>query len=381
MFTAKPYSLRSSSGLMGASILLLASFGGADTIWVLPGGEDLDEPGQTYASTIQEAFDRAEDGDVIQLSAATYRPDTTILMFGKSVTVRGSIDPKTGEPATVINGQGVREEGPPRNSLFEVSSPVRFEDIEITGSEPGIYVLDSHCEVHGCVFRENHGSPAGGAIRTFGASLRIDRCRFERNSAEYFGGAISMVSIPSDHAPNVITNCEFNGNHSGQGGALLSGCADIIVSDCTFEHNVATVHGGAISSEAGFFASPNTITRCRFSGNRAPLAGGLYFDNPFWAEWRFADLKFCANDGGNVQEGDLAPGSAASYDPFDDSNAFAQSCVDPRDLNNDGEIGGQDLGLFFGRYHTTDPNADFDGDGIVGSDDLGLLLAGWGSLE
>ncbi|MCA9286375.1 MAG: spondin domain-containing protein [Phycisphaerales bacterium] len=54
---------------------------------------------------------------------------------------------------------------------------------------------------------------------------------------------------------------------------------------------------------------------------------------------------------------------------------LANTC--PADLNGDGMVGGEDLGLLLADWGGTGAS-DLDGDGTVGGSDLGLLLAAWG---
>lgn len=51
--------------------------------------------------------------------------------------------------------------------------------------------------------------------------------------------------------------------------------------------------------------------------------------------------------------------------------------VDP-DLNADGSVDGEDLGLLLAGWGSTDASLDLDGDGVIGGGDLGLLLSAWG---
>ena len=387
--------------ILAGSFLAPGATALAKTIRVLPtadladgSGKPQHDPRATYASSLQEAVDLAEHGDVIQLSAGVYAPGETTFIERKSLVIRGVLDPATGEPATVISGRNTREdpdfsgivfhtENRQMNDFSFLEAVVRFEHLEITEANHGIST-SWYCEVFGCVFRGNHNQDfIGAALTTYGGAFMVDQCRFEHNSSRR-GGAISIHST-SNHVSNhvndsVIANSTFIGNHAMAGGAISWGACDVMVIDCVFEGNSAEVCGGAVVCDS-MFDAPSGLTGCRFSGNQAPQGAGLAFFKKYWGEWQFADLQFCANDGGNVQDLDLAPGSSSSYDLFDDSNTFAHSCVDPRDLNNDGVIDGHDLGLFFGLYNTSNPNADFDGDGEVSSGDLGLFFAGWGSLE
>lgn len=48
------------------------------------------------------------------------------------------------------------------------------------------------------------------------------------------------------------------------------------------------------------------------------------------------------------------------------------------DLNGDGLVNGEDVGLLLGFWGSSEPVADLDGDGTVGGGDVGLILGGWG---
>jgi hypothetical protein len=53
----------------------------------------------------------------------------------------------------------------------------------------------------------------------------------------------------------------------------------------------------------------------------------------------------------------------------------------PADLNDDGFVNGDDLGILLSQWGecTTSCSADFNGDNFVNGDDLGVLLAAWGA--
>lgn len=71
-----------------------------------------------------------------------------------------------------------------------------------------------------------------------------------------------------------------------------------------------------------------------------------------------------------------APGGIAiSVDANDVITLDEEEC--PADLNRDGRVDGEDMGLFLVAWGTDDPLADFNGNGLVDGPDLGLLLAAW----
>lgn len=49
------------------------------------------------------------------------------------------------------------------------------------------------------------------------------------------------------------------------------------------------------------------------------------------------------------------------------------------DLNGDGTVGSADLGILLSAWNTTNPIADLNGDGAVGAVDLSILLSNWGA--
>jgi hypothetical protein len=49
----------------------------------------------------------------------------------------------------------------------------------------------------------------------------------------------------------------------------------------------------------------------------------------------------------------------------------------PADLNDDGAVNGDDLGILLGAWGTASASADLNDDGIVDADDLGIMLGAW----
>ena len=168
----------------------------------------------------------------------------------------------------------------------------RIEDASFVGNEAdafggGVFsdgdltildsVFDSNTSIHdGCCF-ESYGE--GGAVASgwFGgpASYRIERSRFVDNDAGR-GGAVSGV------ADGVITDSTFEGNTAvWLGGAILQDDQDLEITRSTFTGNQAGLTGtvtctqawcggGAIRTQYGSLR----VELSTFSGNAAALAGG-----------------------------------------------------------------------------------------------------------
>ncbi len=123
-------------------------------------------------------------------------------------------------------------------------------------------------------------------------NLNFDNCRIEKNSALYDGGAIYIEANK-----NVVLNaksCIFannrstNGQFSRGGGAIYAEGAELNLTDCTLENNLAnhvftdtvipeydTHRGGAILLQSSKLSMINTVV-CK---NRASMGGAISFTN------------------------------------------------------------------------------------------------------
>ena len=123
---------------------------------------------------------------------------------------------------------------------------------------------------------DNSSTGYGGAIslwsnNTFNTKVSISNLTFYHNSAEVCGGAL-LLSPPT--GVNVrLSNLNFDGNSSADGGAIYLNKGKVELSGTTFTGNSAAGSGGAIYRANGVnlsFNGSNTITR-----NSAASGGGL----------------------------------------------------------------------------------------------------------
>ena len=197
----------------------------------------------------------------------------------------------------------------------------------VPGSDVPALVLDNSGQqiesVTGedCLFLALHGSDpvrGGGSCLIgsepgHGLQLRLERCRFEGNSANSNGGAIHLrddyivfmtdcefianevgngeggaIAVFSNELPTSLTltrcNIQENVNHAGPGGGIALENANLTMDDCDVTANLSAADGtvnwaaGAgmfIRMEAAATPSGNRqliITNSRFVGNRGNLA-------------------------------------------------------------------------------------------------------------
>jgi hypothetical protein len=87
-----------------------------------------------------------------------------------------------------------------------------------------------------------------------------------------------------------------------------------------------------------------------------------------WGYWHVDSFDFCEYSGWNIDDIVVS----AHRRPF----------MAPGDVNGDGEVNGEDLGLMLGDWGmctSEECPADFNGDGVVDGVDLGIMLGAWSS--
>jgi hypothetical protein len=285
------------------------------------------------------------------------------------------------------------------------------------------YVLTAGATFADCQFISNTGGSFGGAFDTNNATTKFERCIFRGNSAaragavETFGGANTTY-----------TNCIFSGNTatgSNGGGALWIGSSGTVTArNCTFSGNTATQLAGCVRNTGG----TSTLGNCILWGNTGP--GGATSANQISNGGGTTNATYCIVQGGYTGTGNTSGDplfvNAAGLDfsvqdaspaidsgsnalvpagtttdiaglprfvdvptvtdtgsgtaPMVDRGAYEKQALPPScpaDLNEDGQVGGGDLGVLLSGWGTSGPS-DLNGDGFTDGADLGELLVAWG---
>jgi hypothetical protein len=203
--------------------------------------------------------------------------------------------------------------------------------------------------------------------------ITVEGCLFEANEGTNLGGAVSIVY---GRGRTTVTNCSFIGNRSLQGGAMFfagnnnstpSSVARDRISNCTFIGNEAV--GAGASGGALHQCAWTDIENCTFVGNR-----GLFGRAIRGASWRPPRLAGCTFD-------TCCPAWPPNGVEWGKGNSYEPRCTGcVGDLECDGLVDGNDLGVLLGRWgaSTSTNTADINGDGFVDGTDLGELLATWG---
>ena len=205
-----------------------------------------------------------------------------------------------------------------------------FRDNEAALWAGGLYVIQTAAEIIDCEFTGNLAGDHGGGLLVLSGEATVRRSRFEANAAALSGGGVQNWS----NATLTLIECDFFGNASAEGAAVMNDGGSLFLYSCTLNGNLADFIGGGLSNTAGGTAEVNN---CSFSGNVAGLLGGAVSA----AESGDVDLRGCTvigNDSGLFGGGVYVYGT---------STATVSNCVlffnsDATGMNEAAQLGGLD---------------------------------------
>ncbi|MBL9149990.1 MAG: hypothetical protein JNM94_14975 [Phycisphaerae bacterium] len=122
--------------------------------------------------------------------------------------------------------------------------------------------------VRSTTFRKNVAGSAD-ALRTTGQAVLVEDCLFEENGASLGTVAVMISSSPQD-VTQIIRNSHFLNNACG---ALFVGSSGYVF-DCLFEKNSLALPTSSFTSAAGLSGSPRQVVRCDFLDNHAASGAG-----------------------------------------------------------------------------------------------------------
>ena len=281
----------------------------ADTITVCADGCDY--------SSIQDAIDAANSGDIIQLCDNYFELDARIDIQAKGITLAG-ID----GARTILDGSALPEAG----SMFYISGngePMRFERLRIQGIEgTGVQCsgLGSPLFIS-CEFADL----ARGVDAANGCGPDFFGCTFEQNN--------------SLNAPNRLV----------RGAAMELNGSETIIEGCLFSENITPPFNGEEFAAVKATSTTSIIIRDSvFCGNTPADIAGRWQDGGGNSFSLVCELP-CA--------GDLT----------------GEGGVNAADLGILIAVWGTD-GLIV-------EGSDINGDGVVNAADLGLLIGAWGPCQ
>ncbi|MBT5658082.1 MAG: hypothetical protein HOI89_09915 [Phycisphaerae bacterium] len=230
---------------------------GMDGVITVIGGSTVLNVPANY-STIQDAIDAANAGDVIAIAAGTYN-ESDLFIEDANIVITGEVNAE-GEPLVTIDGGG------DSNILIAIgvvgATGATVENIVFTGSTGNaLWIYHHNPTIRNCVFTGNVTSTAGGALWSSDTEAIIENCRFVDNDGGNTGSIFFSKATSPGPGPT-IRGCVFEGN-TAYSTVVIQHCNPVI-EQCTFESNTSPDFFGAT---VRLLQSAATFSDCVFSGN------------------------------------------------------------------------------------------------------------------
>lgn len=328
--------------------------------------------GEKAYPTVADAMAAAQPGDTIELLkdiTESVKVEVT-KNFGGELTIdlnQHSIDGnsqkciwRTGSsncwPQKLIVKKGTLKNAGP-GSAIEWEGDLEVVNCRFEKNQGGaIQSRSGNTTIVNSTFEENQSGKAAGAAIQLAANVKcaITGSAFSGNVTNNMGGAVYV-----DHGTLDITDCTFEGNSAGFGGAIA--VAD--VEKLTIGNNTNCLDNKATSCGGGIYAIRSTATfepGSALRGNSSTYGGAIYVDT--------SNINIAENS--ELHNNTATYWGGAIYANASNINIAANSAV----YNNTAENAGADL--LFNRSTFTLPNAkDMSGDRILSSDKA--EITGW----
>lgn len=348
-------------------------------------GDQIDVPAN---GDIQAAIDAASNGDVIQLAAWSYEVENTLNTQGKSITIRGTLDP-SGLHLTTLDGDKERtilvvNSGETSETILQ---DISFEDGKSNGGG-GIEFVGSSATINNCVFSECVNplvvSSTGGAVLIrSGSSPTFVGCRFEENESGLGGACYISNSVA------YFESCSFLDNiASSSGGAIRTwDSSELHIHSCTFTGNISDSSGGAISHGDN---SMLLISESELSGNEDLQGGGGGIRILNGSSMNAESCRIENNQGNGVyvtsdepisiEDCNIQNNQPVNFKCTGSCDLDLSSSL-PGDMDGDGDIDEDDLTILGSIVGVEDNQcpSDINGDGAVNFSDLLNVISDWGA--
>jgi predicted outer membrane repeat protein len=259
--------------LLGALITLSSPALAANT-WYVDGKHGNNahncKSAKTACKTIGHAISLAASGDTIQIAAASYPGNLTILF---NLTLNGA-NAKT----TIINGSNTVTD-------FTVGSGVGLTLSNLTIEKGISYSGGGGVNNAGTLTVSNslfyvNTALSGGAILNTG-TVTISNTTFSGNSPYFSGHSASCGAIDNRGTMTITTttfDTNYANNNSTAGGAICNG-ATLTVTDSTFTNNSSSGNNSGLGGAIFHYAGNLTVTNSTFYLNSAATSGGAIYSD------------------------------------------------------------------------------------------------------
>jgi hypothetical protein len=334
--------------------------------------------------SLQEIIDAARPGESIELPAGHFRIAAPLWLSGS--TLRGSAV-LSGQPAggTTLDGRGVHP-----CIVTKGLDGAAFDDVEIRSlqlrNSPGTAILTINN--YWPLWRDIKITDCVGRYPVISSIL--DRNRFEDLAIE---GCSTTATIFSAWWSADFLNCDFLNNASE---SSIIDCGNISrLEGCRFEGNstgqrspVILANPQSLHVASCFFALTGSEDQTAIAWPRTESGTQLLISN---TSFTYADqgrtiVQVLGSGPGTLRLENTAFDSCCPIEPMsfadDGTNGRLWYCDDcPGDVTCDARTDAADLGRLLAAFATRQSRYDLDQDGTVGGGDLGVLLSSWGPCD
>ncbi|MCE2882484.1 MAG: dockerin type I domain-containing protein [Planctomycetaceae bacterium] len=346
--------------------------------------------------TIQAAVDASVQGDRVLVSPGFYREAVRLT---KAVMVEGLSPAHAAQ--TIVSGAGVV--GPAFQTVGGTSyiGDVGVRNLTVTGENvlefgenAGVFFADlgsqSRAVVEHCIFRENYGGSAYGALYLGHRDCVVRDCLFEHNYTRP-GGVGGAIYFWQAGAPGtaLIERCVLRDHpQAGQGTIVLAPGYAVTFRDSIVRNSPTLIQN---YGTADVLLMQN-ITACTIGQVLLPGfagyidGGGNDWDGPCpdCDANGVIDLEEILFGGADCNANGIVDACDLAADPKLDHNGdgLIDACQCIPDVTGNGFVDGVDLAAVLSSWGSDGEGefrTDLTGDGTVNGADLATVLSGWGA--
>lgn len=200
--------------------------------------------------------------------AGQYKDGGTVYVFGDCTTIdrctfTNNVQYRTGGGALYCGGFW----GDLKNCVFINNSAPNAHG-------GGASILGHHWDVFNTTFENNTAATYGGGLFYNAYDGRLYNLTFNNNSAHMGGGAYLAYDTAHNtyvrSADSSLSDSRFTNNHAIYGGGAVDAISHFVIDNCVFINNTANNYGGAVS--IGY----SKLNNSRFIDNSASFGGAIF---------------------------------------------------------------------------------------------------------
>ncbi|MAE69311.1 MAG: hypothetical protein CME06_02455 [Gemmatimonadetes bacterium] len=152
-----------------------------------------------------------------------------------------------------------------------INCVIRGNDVELLAGG-GIYVYPhGTLNLESCHVTNNVAAAStGGGLYAEDASIRMEQCTVEGNTAAWWGGGVVLDGCDFQMSDSVVAS-----NHAELLGGLYLRGAGIMLNCHILNNSAAVERGGLVLGGSGLLGSKTLVRDCLIAGNTAPRGAGI----------------------------------------------------------------------------------------------------------